>query len=91
MERMLDEPGIAMIDEAAGELTDDPGDLFDLSEQQSAAVGAEGPGVKAGGDFSSRHAWKFQAGNSKEVRLPSVIAGPFCLSHKKCGNCFCFK
>jgi hypothetical protein len=30
-------------------------------------------------------------GNSKVVGVHSVIAGPFCLSHEKCGNYFRFK
>ena len=60
MERMLDEPGIAMIDKAIGELPNNAGDLFDLAEQQSAAVGADSPAIKTGGDFSSIEAWKFE-------------------------------
>jgi len=57
---MLDEPGIAMIDKAIRELPNNAGDLFDSSKQQSAAVGADGSAIKAGGHFSSIEAWKFE-------------------------------
>ncbi|AGA25935.1 hypothetical protein Sinac_1556 [Singulisphaera acidiphila DSM 18658] len=45
---VLDEVRIAMVGKAGGELADDPGAGFDLTEQKCTAVGRDGAPVKIG-------------------------------------------
>ncbi len=59
---VLDEVGVAMIGEAAGELAEDAGDLLDLAEQQCPAVGGDVAAVEIGEDFSSAEHGKVEEG-----------------------------
>ena len=49
-ERVLDQVGVAVIGEAAGELFDEVEAAFDLAEEQAAGVGGHVATVKAGDD-----------------------------------------
>jgi hypothetical protein len=62
LEGVLDEPGIAMVGEAAGELADDAGDLFGLLEQQGAAIGGDGTAVEVGEDLTGAEHGKVEVG-----------------------------
>src|SRR5262245_36915641 len=52
LEGVLDELRVTMIDEARGELLDDPGEYFSLPEQEAAPVGGNITAVKSGHDLA---------------------------------------
>ena len=66
---MLDEVGIAVIGEAAGELSNEVEAGFDLAEEQAAGVGGDGSAIETGDDFAGAE--------EREIQITRVGRGRF--------------
>lgn len=71
-EGVLDEVGVAVVAEAAGERLDEVELGFDLAEEQSAAVGGDRPAVEAGHPFAGSEVVEKEFGCG--TLCPSVMA-----------------
>jgi hypothetical protein len=72
---VLDEVGIAVVGEAGGELPDDPGQAFGLSEQQRAAVGGDVAAVEVGEDLAGAEHGKVEVGCVTLCRHRAAFSG----------------
>jgi hypothetical protein len=91
---VLDQLGIAVIGEAAGELAEDAGDLLDLSEQQGAAIGGDVAAVEGGEDLSGPQGREVEVGRvlCREVEegvWPGPTGPPTCGNRSRSGITLC--
>lgn len=72
---MFDLLRIAMIGKATAELLEEAEPLFDLPQQQAAAIGSDPPAVEAGRDFTAAQGLKINAGllHSVSIGLPPCV------------------
>ena len=70
LDGVLDEVGVAPVDETVGEPTNDAGELLGLSEQKNAAAGGDVAAVEIGDNLP-----RAESGEVEGERLYSVFIG----------------
>jgi len=71
---VLDTPGLMVITEAGGESLEIPSAIFDLRQQQRAAVGADLPAVETSDDLAAAGGLRIETRARYTLSSPSVLA-----------------